>query len=93
MIIFDELEDPKSGLKDGDAQPLPRRIGDFDRKRERPISLRLGDVEFSHESAFVTPNLRDAGHDFDGMMSPVALGITRVEVDLRQRTMAFTREP
>ncbi len=38
-------------------------------------------------------NLRDAGHDFDGLMSPAALGITRIAIDLHQGTLAFTREP
>jgi len=93
MVIFEELPNQQSGLNGGDAQPSPKRIGDFDHKRQRQISLRLGEVDFGHESAFVAPNYRDAGHDFDGMMSPVALGITRVEVDLTQRTLAFTREP
>ncbi len=92
LVIFKESIDPKTGLEGGRAQPPPKRIGDFDRKRVRQISLRLGEVEFSHESAFVVPNLRDAGHDFDGLMSPVALGFTRVAVNLTQKTLAFTRE-
>ncbi len=97
MIIFEELPNPQSRLNGDDAHPSPRpsptKIGDFERKRERQISLSLGAVEFGHESAFVAPNHRDAGHDFDGMMSPVALGITRVEVNLTRKTLAFARKP
>ena len=97
MIIFDQLPEPQSLLKHGDTQPLPKpspkKIGDFERQRERQISLSLGAVEFGQESAFVAPNHRDVGHDFDGMMSPAALGIARVEVNLNQRTLAFARKP
>jgi aspartyl protease len=90
LVIFEELPDPQSGLKGG-AQPSPKRIGDFDRQRTRQISFSLGEVEFGHESVFLVPNNRDTGHDFDGLISPAALGITRVAIDLTQRTLAFAR--
>ncbi|MGC1461858.1 MAG: retropepsin-like aspartic protease [Terracidiphilus sp.] len=90
LVIFDELPNPESGLKG--EQPSPKRIGDYDRKRVQQFSLRLGNVEFGQESAFVVPNLRDPGHDFDGLMSPAALGISRIAVDLNQRTLAFERQ-
>ena len=93
MVIFYESPGPKPVREGGVAQSSPKKIGDFDRRRQWQISLRLGEVEFGHESAFLVPNLRDASHDFDGLMSPVALGITRVAVDLNQRTLAFSRNP
>jgi hypothetical protein len=71
----------------------PKTIGEFDRKQARSISLRLGNAKFDHEAAFVVQNHTDAGHSFDGLMSPIALGITRVAVDLNQGTLAFTRKP
>ncbi len=104
LVIFDELADrgaePKGvsarlstkAQATPNAQPTPKKIGDFDRKRSGEISLRLGEVEFGREPVFVVPNLRDAGHDFDGVISPAALGITRVAVDVNQRTLAFTRK-
>jgi len=91
LVIFEELPDPKSGLKSGRVQQAPKRIGDFERQRTRQISLSLGEVEFGDEPVFLVPNYRDSGHDFDGLMSPVALGITRVAVNLPQRTLAFAR--
>ena len=91
LVIFEELPDPKSG-SNGGVQASPRKIGDFERQRTRQISLRLGEVEFGHEPVFLVPSHRDAGHDFDGLISPAALGITRVAVDLTQRTVAFARE-
>jgi hypothetical protein len=99
MVIFEQLTDQNSGLKDGGAQPSsqspsqsPKRIGDFERQRTRQISFSLGEVDFGHESAFLVPNTRDAGHDFDGLIGPAALGITRVAVDLTQRTLTFSRK-
>jgi hypothetical protein len=90
MVIFDEL--PESGLNGGGEQPSAKKIGDFDRARTREISLRLGEVEFGRESAFVVANRRDAGHNFDGMMSPVGAGITRVAVDVGRGRLAFARD-
>jgi len=89
LILFDE--EPVSGSKA--AKPSSRTIGDFERRQVRSISLKLGGTEFGHEAAYVVHNHRDAGHDFDGLMSPVALGITRVTVDPARGRLAFTREP
>lgn len=92
LIIFEESPQPASGVKGVAAQPSPKKIGDYEHRRVRQISFSLGEVHFDHESAFVAPNQRDAGHDFDGLMSPVALGITRVAVDLNQKTLTFSRD-
>jgi len=92
LIMFEESPQLESGLNGDATQPTPKKIGDYERRRVRQISFSLGEVQFGHESAFVAPNQRDAGHDFDGLMSPVALGITRVAVDLNQRTLTFSRD-
>lgn len=92
LIMFEELPEPEPVLKSIAAQPSPKKIGDYEHRRVRQISFSLGEVQFGHESAFVAPNQRDAGHDFDGLMSPVALGITRVAVDLNRRTLSFSRD-
>ena len=92
LIMFEELPEPEPSLKGAVAQLSPKKIGDYEHRRVRQISLSLGEVHFDHESAFVAPNQRDAGHDFDGLMSPVALGITRVAVDLNRKTLTFSRD-
>ena len=92
LILFDQVDDSVSDGKAAGARPSKKNIGDFDRKT-RPISFSLGDAEFGRESASIVHNHRDAGHDFDGLMSPAALGITRVAVDLDRKTLAFSREP
>ena len=92
LIMFEELHDSESGLKAAVAQLSPKKIGEYEHGRVRRIDFSLGEVQFGHELAFVAPNQRDAGHDFDGLMSPVALGITRVAVDLNQKTLTFARD-
>ena len=92
MILFDEMRDPVSGSKAG-AEPSSKTIGDFQRRQSRSINLTLGKTKFDHEVAFVVQNRRDVGHNFDGLMSPAALGITRVAVDPTRRMLAFSREP
>jgi hypothetical protein len=91
LILFEEM--PVSGPKGAGAEPSSKTIGDFERRQVRSINLKLGATEFGHEAAFVVHNHRDAGHDFDGLMSPAALGITRVAVDPGRGKLAFSREP
>jgi len=92
LVIFKELPDPASGQKGDVAQTLPKTVGDFSRKRIPQVSLELGEVEFGRRLVSVIPNHSDVYHDFDGLMSPAALGITKIKIDLTQRTMAFARE-
>lgn len=89
IILFQDM--PASGSK-----PVLQRaktIGNFDRKRVQSIDLKLGETDFSHETAFVVLTRKDAGHDFDGVISPAALGIARVSVDLSQGKLTLTRNP
>ncbi len=93
MILFEEMRDPASDAKPAGTEASPKTIGEFQRNQKRSISVKLGKTKFDHEVAYVVQNRRDAGHNFDGLMSPIALGITRVAVDLSQGTLAFTRKP
>ena len=93
MILFEEMRDPASDAKAAGTEESQKNIGEFQRNQKRSISVKLGKTKFDHEVAYVVQNPRDAGHNFDGLMSPIALGITRVAVDLSQGTLAFTRKP
>jgi len=75
------------------APPSAKAIVPSDRMPVRLSSFALGEAEFGREAAFLIGNPRDAGHDFDGLMSPVALGMTRIAVDLGGGTLAFSRKP
>jgi predicted aspartyl protease len=66
-------------------------IGNFESKQVRLRSLRLGAEEFRNRSALVARNPKPSQLDFDGLMSPVALGISRVSVDLEAGVLGFSR--
>jgi len=75
------------------APPSGKAIVPSDGKQVQLSSFALGDAEFGREVALLVGNPRDAGHDFDGLMSPVALGMTRIAVDLGGGRLAFSRKP
>jgi len=92
LILFQEIPNPASGSI-ATLQQASKAIGDFDRKHVQSIDLKLGETNFGHEAAFVVLNPKDAGHDFDGLISPAALGITRVAFDPSQGKLTLTRNP
>jgi predicted aspartyl protease len=65
--------------------------GNFERKQVWLHSLKLGEAEFAQEPAFVVRDRIDGGRDFDGLLSPAALGITRITFDLQRGVLAFGR--
>lgn len=90
LILFSKVA-PQSASVKADAIQPPESIGSFESKQVRLRSLRLGPEEFRKKPAFVTRNPKPSQIDFDGLMSPVALGISRVSVDLKGGVLAFSR--
>jgi predicted aspartyl protease len=92
LIIF-ETRMPKSvsDLKVSTVQRSTNMIGDFERHQVWLRSLRFGEAEFGQEPAFVVHNRSEVGQDFDGLLSPAAVGITRVAFDLGRGELAFSR--
>ncbi len=93
LVLFAATRDPASGAHSAPAHPLPKSLGEVEHKPIRLTRFRLGESEFGRESAFLVRNPADAGHTYDGLISPTALGITRVAIDLTQHTLAFARTP
>jgi predicted aspartyl protease len=90
LVLFEQVA--ASGAKAAEPQSSSKSVG---KPAHTPIQLSsfsLGAAEFGREHAFVVRNQRDAGHDFDGLMNPLALGISQVAVDVERGTMAFARE-
>jgi predicted aspartyl protease len=54
-------------------------------------SVKVGVEEFRQEPALMARNPKPSQIDFDGMMSPAALGISRVSVDLERGVLTFSR--
>ncbi len=92
LIVFQSrMPGTVLGLKVSAVQRSANLSGDFERKQVWLRSLRLGDAEFGQESASLVQDRRDAGQDFDGLLSPAALGIARIAVDPQRGVMAFSR--
>jgi predicted aspartyl protease len=93
LIIFEtRLPRSVSGLSISAVKRSTNLNGNFERKQVWLHSLKLGEAEFGQKPAFVVHDRSDAGRDFDGLMSPAALGITRIAVDLERGVLAFSSE-
>ncbi len=92
LIIF-QTKMPRQvlGLKVSAVQKSSNMIGDFERNQVWLHSLRFGAAELGKEPAFVVHDRSDTEPDLDGLMSPAALGITRVAIDLEHGVLAFSR--
>jgi hypothetical protein len=89
-IILFAPPTPRPMKISADLRP-PNTIGEFERKQVWLHSLRLGQAEFGKEPAFLVKGRSQASQDFDGLMSPAALGITKVAVDLERGLVTFGR--
>ena len=75
-----------------DGPVASKSIGDYDHKEIRLRSVAFGHTTFTGEPAFIVPSCNDASRTFDGLMSPAALGIVRIVVDLPNRAVTFSRD-
>jgi hypothetical protein len=89
LVLF-EPSTPRP-MRVSEVRPTPGTIGEFDRKQVWLPSLRLGEAEFGKEPAFVVRDRTDGAQDFDGLMSPAALGITKLAIDLGRGVLTFSR--
>jgi len=87
IILFDRH---RPGAIDPDIE-APQSIGDFGRKQVWLRALKLGSEEYRWKPAVITSNPNATQLDYDGLMSPPALGIMRVFVDLQGGRFAFSR--
>ena len=89
LVLF-EPSAPRP-MRVSEVRPTPGTIGEFDRKQVWLPSLKLGEAEFGKELAFVVRSRTDGAQDFDGLMSPAALGITKLAIDLGRGLLTFSR--
>jgi predicted aspartyl protease len=78
-------------MRVSEVRPTPGTIGEFDRKQVWLPSLTLGEAEFGKEPAFLVRSRGEDAQDFDGLMSPVALGISKLAIDLGRGVLSFSR--
>lgn len=90
LVLFDPAPSPASPAK-VDAVQYPEDIGKFPSKATRLRTVTLGNEEFRQKWAILVSNPKPSQIDFDGLMSPPALGLSRVSVDLKGGVLAFSR--
>jgi predicted aspartyl protease len=90
IILFTKDTARSPGATDP-ATMAPQQIGDFESKQVWLRSLRLGRAEFRQKPAMLTRNPKPSRLDYDGLISPSALGISQVSVDLKGGVLAFRR--
>jgi hypothetical protein len=73
------------------VQQSSSRMGEFERKSVQLGSLTLGHMELRGQPAFLLQNPWDRNEDFDGLMSPALLGITRLAIDAQRGVVEFSR--
>jgi predicted aspartyl protease len=73
------------------VQQSSSRMGEFERKPVQLGSLTLGQMELRGQPAFLVQNPWDGKEDFNGLMSPALLGITRLAIDVPRGIVEFSR--
>jgi hypothetical protein len=90
LILFTRTAPQKSPAQ-SDAVLQPKQIGKFESKQVWLPLLQLGPAQFRKKSALLTLNPKPSQYHFDGLISPAALGLSQVAVDVVQGTLAFRR--
>ena len=73
------------------VQQSSSRMGEFERKPVQLRNLTLGQTDLREQPALLVQNPWQGTEDFDGLMSPALLGITRLAVDTRRGVVEFSR--
>lgn len=73
------------------VQPSSSRMGEFERKPVQLRNLTLGQTDLREQPALLVQNPWQGTEDFEGLMSPALLGITRLAVDTRRGLVEFSR--
>ncbi|SPE24951.1 exported hypothetical protein [Candidatus Sulfotelmatomonas gaucii] len=90
LVMFTAITPNNPDIKGAEIRSI-EPTGEFESKQVLLQSLQLGPEEFRKKRALVTRNPEPSQIDFDGLMSPVALGISRISVDLNRGVMTFSR--
>lgn len=78
---------PKAG---GKLKHSTNMSGALERAQVLLQDVILGDADLGEEAGFLVTDQKGANTEFDGLLSPVALGITRMSMDPRRGMMGFT---
>jgi predicted aspartyl protease len=91
LILFEPRTPSASPVRISAVQSSSNTMGEFAGKTQWLHSLRMGQVDFSREPAVLVRGRPETGDDFDGLVSPALLGITKIAIDLDQGVFSFSR--
>jgi predicted aspartyl protease len=91
LILFEPRTASASPVRISAVQSSSNTMGEFAGKTQWLHSLRMGQVDFSREPAVLVRGRPETGDDFDGLVSPALLGITKIAIDLDQGVFSFSR--
>lgn len=92
LILFEpKVPTSISRVKTSVVQESTNMIGEFERKQVWLPNLSLGGAKFGQEPASLVHSNGEAIQDFDGLLNPAALGITKVAIDAARGRLAFSR--
>jgi predicted aspartyl protease len=80
-----------SRVKANDIRKSSSTMGEFERKSVPLGTLTLGQAEFHRQPAFLVQSRSDGTEDFDGLISPALLGITKLAIDVQRGVFEFSR--
>jgi len=93
LVLFDPAMTAGPKVRAGARLEAVREtndVGNFQSQATRLQTVTLGDAEFRQRSAILVSNPKQSQLDFDGLMSPPALGISRVSVDIEGGVLEFS---
>jgi len=91
LLFASSMPGPVKELKVSEGRRSSDAIGEFARRQLSLHSLRLGQAEFGQTPACVVQDPNHNGRGFDGLISPAALGMRRVVIDLARGELGFSR--
>jgi hypothetical protein len=91
LLFARSMQGPVKQVKVSAGQLPPDKIGEFVHKQASLQSFKLGQAEFRQPPACVVQDTSHEGRGFDGLISPAALGMRRVAIDLVHGELGFSR--
>jgi predicted aspartyl protease len=91
LLFARSMPGPAKEVKINAGQRPSDTIGEFVHKQLSLHSLKLGQAEFRQPPACVVQDASREGRAFDGLISPAALGMRRVAIDLAHGVLGFSR--
>ena len=91
LMLFSSRVEGQVAQHDGCAVTRSTSLsGIFQRRQVSLGHAILGDADLGMQIGFVVANQKDVGTDFDGLLSPVALGIPQIAIDPRHGVIRFS---